>query len=93
MYFTDGGRVVLIATNFGAAKNPGWYCNLKADPIVELYGRGFNESFATPEIYGDERDSLFQRAKDAPGPCGKYEDIADAKNRYVPVMVSSPKDP
>jgi deazaflavin-dependent oxidoreductase (nitroreductase family) len=90
VYFTDRGRVVLIATNFGAAKNPAWYHNLKTNPIVGLYGRGFNGSFGAEEVYGNERERLFRRAKDAPGPYGKYEQSADAQNRPVPVMVLSP---
>src|SRR5262245_56639507 len=29
VYFTDRGRVILIATNVGAARNPSWYHNVK----------------------------------------------------------------
>lgn len=44
VYFTDQGRVVLIPSNFGSARNPAWYHNVKANPIVELYGRGSEDS-------------------------------------------------
>lgn len=91
VYFTDGRRVVLIATNFGAAKNPAWYHNLKKNPVVGLYGQGFSGRFVAEEVYGNERDRLFQRAKDAPGPYGKYEQNAQAQNRRVPVMVLTPQ--
>lgn len=92
VYFTDNGRVVLIATNFGAKNNPAWYYNVKANPVVTLYGRGITGNFMAEEVFGAERDRLFQRAKDAPGPYGKYEEAAKSENRCVPVIVLSPKD-
>jgi deazaflavin-dependent oxidoreductase (nitroreductase family) len=67
VYFTDRGRVILIASNFGGSRNPGWYHNVKANPIVTLYGRGISGRFIAEEVYGAERDRLFQRAKDGLG--------------------------
>lgn len=86
VYFTDRGRVILIASNFGGSRNPGWYHNVKANPIVTLCGRGIRGRFIAEEIYGAERDRLFQRAKDAPGPYAKYEQAAAAQSRSVPVI-------
>src|SRR6478609_6801491 len=67
VYFTDRGRVILIATNFGGSRNPAWYRNVRANPLVAMYGRGICGRFVAEEIYDAERDRLFQRAKDAPG--------------------------
>lgn len=92
VYFTDGGRVILIATNFGGARNPSWYYNVKAKPVVELYGNGIGGHFTAEEVYDAERDRLFQRAKDAPGPYGKYEELAGAESRRVPVIAFTPLD-
>ena len=86
VYFTDRGRVILIASNFGGSRNPGWYYNVKANPIVTLYGRGVCGRFIAEEIYGAERDRLFQRTKDGPGPYGQYEQSAAAQSRCVPVI-------
>ena len=91
VYFTDRGRVILIASNFGGSRNPAWYHNVKANPLVTLYGRGICGRFIAEEIYGAERDRLFQRAKDAPGPYGKYEQAAAARSRYVPVIALTPQ--
>ena len=90
VYFTDRGRVILIASNFGAPRNPAWYHNVKANPIVTLYGRGIRGRFMAEEIHGAERDDLFQRAKDAPGPYGQYEQAA-AESRYIPVVGFTPQ--
>jgi deazaflavin-dependent oxidoreductase (nitroreductase family) len=92
VYFTDGGRVILIATNFGSARNPSWYYNVKANPVVELYGSGITGRFRAEEAHDDERDRLFRRAKDAPGPYGKYEEAAGNKFRRVPVIALTPLD-
>ena len=86
VYFTDRGRVIVIASNFGASRNPAWYHNVKANPFVTLYGRGICGRFVAKEIYGVERDRLFRRAKDAPGPYGEYEQNALAQSRSVPVI-------
>src|ERR1700743_1786255 len=51
VYFTDGGRVILIASNFGGSRNPGWYHNVKANPIVTLYGRGLCGRFLRDAVY------------------------------------------
>ena len=90
VYFTDRGRVILIASNFGESRNPAWYHNVKPNPIVTLYGRGIRGRFIAEEIYGAERDRLFQRAKDAPGPYRKYEQAAATRFRCVPVIAFTP---
>lgn len=35
-YFRDGDRYLVVASNGGADRNPGWYHNLKAHPDVEI---------------------------------------------------------
>jgi deazaflavin-dependent oxidoreductase (nitroreductase family) len=91
VYFTDRGRVILIASNFGGSRNPAWYHNVKANPIVTLCGRGICGHFMADEIYGAERERLFQRAKGSPGPYGQYERAAAAESRYVPVVAFTPQ--
>src|SRR5258705_7085378 len=68
VYFTDAGRVIVIASNIGAPKNPAWYYNIKANPEVTLLGRGFSGSFLAEEVVGPERDRLFQFAAGALSP-------------------------
>jgi deazaflavin-dependent oxidoreductase (nitroreductase family) len=91
VYFTDAGRIILIATNFGAQDNPSWYYNMTANTAVEVYGRGLRGRFVAEEVLGAERDRLFRRAADAPGPYGKYRMAAREKNRSVPVIALTPE--
>src|SRR5947209_12427512 len=40
LYFSDGDRVILIASNYGKTRHPAWYHNLNANPEVSLSARG-----------------------------------------------------
>ena len=93
VYFTDRGRIILIASNFGGPRNPAWYYNVDTHPIVTLYGRGIRGRFIADEIHGAERDRLFERAKDAPGPYRQYEQAAAVQSRYIPVIAFTPQIP
>ena len=35
-YAVDGGRLIVAASNSGADNSPAWFCNLQANPAVEL---------------------------------------------------------
>jgi len=83
VYFTDAGRVIVIASNFGALRNPAWYHNIKANPEVTLVGRGFRGSFLAEEVVGPERERLFQLAAGASSPYGHYQQSAAARRIAV----------
>lgn len=61
-YFTDGGRVIVIASNYGGRRHPAWFHNVKANPRVTLSARGYRGSFVGEEMTGAERDRLFDLA-------------------------------
>jgi deazaflavin-dependent oxidoreductase (nitroreductase family) len=88
VYFTDAGRVIVIASNFGARKNPAWFHNIKANPEVTLLGRGFKGSFLAEEVVGPERDRLFEFAEGASSPYGHYQQSAAA--RLIAVIAFRP---
>jgi deazaflavin-dependent oxidoreductase (nitroreductase family) len=83
VYFTDAGRIIVIASNFGAAHNPAWYHNIKSNPVVTLFGRGFSGPFLAEEVVGSERDGLFQFAAGASSPYGHYQQSAAARSTAV----------
>jgi len=53
-YWLSDGQMVIMASNLGASKHPGWYLNLLASPevSVELHGERFRAR-ATP-LDGDD---------------------------------------
>ncbi|MEV4639384.1 nitroreductase family deazaflavin-dependent oxidoreductase [Actinoplanes sp. NPDC049548] len=61
MYVEDEGRLLVIASNAGAADHPQWYRNLLADPsvTVELPGRTF-PARATP-LSGEDHERTWER--------------------------------
>ena len=86
MFHHDGERVLVIASNQGAPKDPDWYRNLVADPHVTVeIGQERYEARATP-LAGDERDRVWTMLKTT------YPFFADheAKSgRAIPVVALS----
>jgi deazaflavin-dependent oxidoreductase (nitroreductase family) len=63
-YFTDGDDVILMASNYGGARHPGWYHNLLAHPECDLHTGQRGGSFVARATEGAERDRLFSLAVD-----------------------------
>jgi deazaflavin-dependent oxidoreductase (nitroreductase family) len=61
MFIKDHGRVVVIASNIGAAEHPQWYRNLVADPsvTVEVGARSYAATAVT--LAGDERALVWSK--------------------------------
>ncbi|WP_322513246.1 nitroreductase family deazaflavin-dependent oxidoreductase [Chloroflexus sp.] len=84
LFLPDGNRIVLVASNFGRARHPGWYYNLRANPQakVNIYGHTF--TCWAREATGIEYLELWERAvRYYPG----YAIYARRAGRTVPIMV------
>ncbi len=84
MYVPDGDRLLVIASNAGAPKDPDWYRNLVANPdvTVEVDAEKFEATAEVPS--GAERDRLFA------GIVENYPFFADHQagvTRTIPVVV------
>ena len=88
IYFTDGDRVVLVASNYGGTHHPAWYHNVKANPTVTLSGAGFEGRFVGQEATGAERDRLWALAKQWNPGYNQYE--ASAGDRTIPLLMCTP---
>lgn len=86
-YFTDGGRVVTIASNYGGERHPAWYHNVVAHPHVTLSARGYTGTFLAEEAAGAERERLFALAKQFVPNYADYE--RRAAGRRIPVVTFS----
>ncbi len=80
----DGERLILIASNWGQAKHPAWYYNLRANPVAEVTRGGVTRTLTARELTGAERDAAWTRALALyPG----YQGYADRANeRDIPVI-------
>ena len=88
MFHRDGKRYVVIASKGGAPDHPGWYHNLKANPVarVEVGAHTGTETFEVRarEAEGEERERIYaERVAIAPG-FGEYE---RQTSRKIPVMI------
>jgi deazaflavin-dependent oxidoreductase (nitroreductase family) len=85
MYHRDGERYIVVASKGGAADNPGWYNNLKANPVarVEVGTATGTETFEVRarEAEGEERERMYaDRVAIAPG-FGEYQRIPRGRFR------------
>ncbi len=83
-YTTDGGRIVLIASFAGAPKNPAWFNNLVANPVVtvELGGERFQARATVTS--GQERERLYNSQAQQ---MAVFADYQKKTTRQIPVVV------
>jgi deazaflavin-dependent oxidoreductase (nitroreductase family) len=60
----DGEDTILIASNFGRARNPSWYYNLRADPRATLVVDGVSREVVARELDGVERERGYRRGEE-----------------------------
>ncbi|WP_380170360.1 nitroreductase family deazaflavin-dependent oxidoreductase [Kineococcus sp. DHX-1] len=83
------GRYAAVASLGGAPKNPVWYHNVKANPLVELQDGPVKRDYTAREVTGDEKAQWWERAVAA------YPDYADYQrktDREIPVFVLEPAE-
>jgi deazaflavin-dependent oxidoreductase (nitroreductase family) len=86
----DGENVILIASNWGQARYPAWYHNLKAHPRATLTRRGKTRAYTAHEAAGAERETAWQRAVELYPGYDSY--VTRTGGRVIPVMVLSPAE-
>jgi deazaflavin-dependent oxidoreductase (nitroreductase family) len=60
MYVADGDRLVVFASNVGAARHPGWYRNLVAHPDVTVEVGDVRYEAVAAVTAGEERERLWR---------------------------------
>jgi deazaflavin-dependent oxidoreductase (nitroreductase family) len=83
IYFHDGDRVTIVASNAGAPENPSWYFNALADPEVTFGGHPFRA-----EVVGDEaeRARLWALADRVCPPYAAFRERAARAGRSMPIL-------
>ena len=84
----DGANYVLIASNFGGARHPAWYHNLKANPECEVSRNGVTAPYVAREAEGAERERYWRLALSYYLGYEAYRRRAGV--RRIPVMVLEP---
>jgi len=83
IYFHDGERVTIIASQAGRPGNPAWYYNARANPDVLLGGQPFHA-----EIVEDEtsRARLWELADRVFPAFASYRQSAARAGRTIPIL-------
>ena len=84
----DGDKIALIGSNFGRTANPGWYYNLRANPICTVNFKGRSAEFVAHQSSGAEREKYWQMALSFYKGYDSYK--IRAAHREIPVMVLEP---
>ncbi len=85
MRVEHGGEYALVASLGGAAKNPVWYHNLKADPAATVQDGPEAFPVVVRELSGDERAEWWERAVTAYPPYAEYQ---GRTQRVIPVFLA-----
>lgn len=89
-YFTDGDDVILIASNYGSGRYPGWCHNLRADPQCELHIGPRGGRFRATETSGADRDRLYALAVDRLARVFALHEARSGKDWTIPVFRLTP---
>ncbi len=88
LYFHDGERVTIIASQRGWPKNPAWYYNLREHPDVLFGGLPFRAEIVRDE---DERQRLWDLADRVFPQFAVYREWALKAGRVIPVVQLIPR--
>jgi deazaflavin-dependent oxidoreductase (nitroreductase family) len=83
------GEYAVVASLGGAPKNPVWYYNLTANPLVELQDGAVRKDYQAREVSGAERATWWERAV---ATWLDYASYSERTTRTIPVFVLTPID-
>lgn len=83
----DGEKLILVGSNWGNLKNPGWAYNLRAHPHAQVRKGKIVKGYTVRELHGDERAACWQKAVTFYPPYVSYE---QRSNRSLPVFLLEP---
>ena len=88
IYFHDGDRVTIVASNAGSSRHPSWYHNLRAHPDVVFGGVAMRATVVDDEA---ERRRLWQLADRVFPAFASYRRDAAKVNRRIPIVQLTPR--
>lgn len=88
LYFHDGDRITIVASNAGAPRHPAWYYNLLAHPDVKVGGITLRASVINDER---ERARLWALADNVFPAFARYREDAARSNRTIPIVQLAPR--
>jgi len=90
IYFHDGDRVTIVASNAGGPRHPSWYHNLRARPDVVFAGMSMRATTVEDEA---ERVRLWELADRVFPAFASYRRAAAKARRRIPIVQLTPIEP
>jgi deazaflavin-dependent oxidoreductase (nitroreductase family) len=87
LYLREGNRIVLIASQGGAANHPMWYLNLKADPKVSVQIKDEVLNLTAREATETERAAHWPKMA---ATYSSFDDYQSWTDRVIPVVICDP---
>lgn len=88
IYFHDGDRVTIIASQAGYPSNPSWFYNARADPDVLFGGEPYRADVVDNEA---ERTRLWELADQVFPAFARYRVTAACSGRTIPILQLVPR--
>lgn len=86
-YVAHGNAYAVVASNVGADANPGWYLNLREQPMTRIQVQGKDIQVKWREATGAESDALYDKFIQADP---NYAEYKNRTNRKIPVVILEP---
>ena len=90
LYLADGDDFIVVGSQGGAPRHPGWVLNLEANPRAEVELGRRRVPVAGRRLSDEERDRFWPRLVAMYPP---YEDYRRRTTRRIPVVRLSPRAP
>ncbi len=87
-YIRDGSSYVVIASNAGSDRHPGWYLNLQQNPVARIQIGNRVLSVRAETAHGDRRQRFWSQViAAAPG----YAAYEARTTREIPLVILTPE--
>ena len=87
LFLREGDRVVLVASQGGAAKHPMWYLNLKADPKITVQIKDEVLYLTARDATEQERTEYWPKLVDM---YSSFDDYQAWTDRVIPIVICDP---
>jgi len=90
LYLADGDDLIVVGSQGGAPRHPGWFLNLEANPRAEVELGRRRVAVTARRLSDEERDRFWPRLVAIYPP---YEEYRRRAARTIPVLRLSPRAP
>jgi deazaflavin-dependent oxidoreductase (nitroreductase family) len=88
LFLADTNDYILVASNGGSPRNPGWFLNLQANPAVEVHVKRDRKPMRARIAFPAERERLWERVVAMYPGYAKYQ---QRTSREIPIVILEPR--